>query len=145
MATAVAGESEIESHNHSRRVAGATGIMMAAILGSRLLGLVRDAVISARFGQGYGSDIYYAAFLLPDLLFFLIAGGALSSAFIPVFTEHITHGRETQAWHVFSTVATCMFIVVAVFVLAGEIFNGTFIRWTDYFKDPANIADTNPL
>ncbi|HZP81527.1 MAG TPA: lipid II flippase MurJ, partial [Chthonomonadaceae bacterium] len=75
-----------------RHIAGATGIMMALILTSRVLGLVRDRVIAGRFGQGYETDIYNAAFTIPDLLFFLIAGGALSSAFIPVFTEHIATG-----------------------------------------------------
>ena len=60
-----------------RRLAGAAGIMMASLLLSRVLGLVREAVISGKLGQGAQSDVYMAAFLLPDTLFFLIAGGAL--------------------------------------------------------------------
>src|SRR2546430_8384025 len=141
MATVPMADSRAGSTATTRRIAGATGIMMAAIFGSRLLGLVRDAVISYRFGQGYQSDIYYAAFILPDLLFFLIAGGALSSAFIPVFTEHVTHGREKEAWETFSTVATCMFVVILGFVVLGEIFTRGLVQLTTGFGE-AEARDT---
>src|SRR5262249_48021649 len=145
MATVVGADRSVESPSNAQRIAGATGIMMAAILGSRLLGLVRDAVISGKFGQDRHSDAYYAAFNLPDLLFYLIAGGALSSAFIPVFTEHITHGREKEAWHVFSTVACVMFLTVGTFVVLGEVFAGPLVRLTANFNDPSKIAETIPL
>jgi len=134
-----------DTSSTSRRIAGATGIMMAAILASRLLGLVRDAVISGKFGQGFDSDIYYAAFMIPDLLFFLIAGGALSSAFIPVFTENITHGRVQEAWHVFSTVACIMCVIVSGFVLIGEIFTVPLVRLMNYGFTEAKVAETVPL
>ncbi len=141
MATVQMADSHAGKMATSRRIAGATGIMMAAIFGSRILGLVRDAVISYRFGQSYESDIYYAAFILPDLLFFLIAGGALSSAFIPVFTEHVTHGREKEAWETFSTVATCMFVVILGFVILGEIFTHGLVRLLTGFG-PKEAQDT---
>ncbi len=145
MATALPADRPVDPPSNARRIAGATGIMMAAILGSRLLGLIRDAVISGKFGQGQDSDVYYAAFVLPDLLFYLIAGGALSSAFIPVFTEHITHGREKEAWHVFSTVACVMLLAVGVFVGLCEIFTGPLVWLTTRFQDPKMLHDTIPL
>ncbi|HSV74440.1 MAG TPA: murein biosynthesis integral membrane protein MurJ [Chthonomonadales bacterium] len=129
----------------ARRVASATGIMMAAILASRLLGLIRDAVISALFGQGYWSDIYYAAFLVPDLLFFLIAGGALSSAFIPVFTEKLTRGDTEGAWRLFSTIASVMFVVVSAFVVAGEVFAVPLVALIAGGFDPSKAAATAEL
>ncbi len=98
-------------------VAQAGGIMVAAIFLSRVLGLVRDGVISHRFGIESYRDAYVAAFAIPDLLFFLIAGGALSSAFIPVFTRYWTQGQEEDAWKVFSTLATFMGLVVLIFVV----------------------------
>ncbi|MCS6775049.1 MAG: murein biosynthesis integral membrane protein MurJ [Chloroherpetonaceae bacterium] len=104
-----------------RRVAGATVLMMAGILLSRVLGLIRDRVIAHRFGQGIETDVYNAAFTVPDLLFFLIAGGALSSAFIPVFTEYIAHGQEREAWRIFSAVASVMLVVVGALVLLCEL------------------------
>ena len=98
-----------------RGSAGAAGITLGGSSGQQTLQLVGDATNGSAtltlVSQGSASDVYYAAFMIPDLLFFLIAGGALSSAFIPVFTEKITHGKEEEAWHVFSTVATVMFTV----------------------------------
>src|SRR5512135_1173894 len=124
MATAQMADTTGSSSHSSRRIAGATGIMMAAILASRLLGLVRNAVISHQLGQNFEADVYYGAFQIPDLLFYLIAGGALSSAFIPVFTELMTHGKKREAWHVFSTVFCVMFVVISAFIILGEIFAG---------------------
>lgn len=95
---------------------------MAAILASRILGQLRDTLIAAWFGQNAQTDVYRAAFSIPDLLFFLIAGGALSSSFIPVFTEYITNGEDDKAWKVFSVVATFMTVVVTAFIIFGEIF-----------------------
>lgn len=103
-------------------VARAAGIMVAAILGSRILALVRDMVISYFFGAGEVTDAYNAAFKLPDLLYYLIAGGALSSAFIPVFTEYLTHDDEENAWQVFSIFGTLITAVLSVVILLGEIF-----------------------
>jgi putative peptidoglycan lipid II flippase len=119
--------------------------MMAAILASRLLGLVRNAVISHQFGQKYWADVYFGAFQIPDLLYFLIAGGALSSAFIPVFTEYLTKGREKEAWHLFSTVACVMFVVVSGFVLLGEIFAAPLMHLVNPGFSPEKAADTVPL
>jgi putative peptidoglycan lipid II flippase len=110
-----------------RTVTKAAAIMMVAITLSRALGLVRDMVISGTFGQGLNTDIYYAAFNLPDLLFYLIAGGALSSAFVPVFVEYISAGKKKEAWHLFSIIATVMAVVVGVFILFGEIFTRQLI------------------
>ncbi len=96
--------------------------MMFGILLSRLLGFVRDRIISHRFGQGFETDVYNAAFTLPDLFFFLLAGGALSGAFIPVFTEYYTLGKKQEAWRIFSAVAVIMTLVMSVLSILGVIF-----------------------
>lgn len=130
---------------HARRIAGAAGIMMAAILASRLLGVVRNAVISHRLGQKFEADVYYAAFQLPDLLFYLVAGGALSSAFIPVFTEHLATGREREAWRIFSTVACVMFVLVGAFVVVGWVFAPLLMQLVVPGASAEKIAQTVPL
>ena len=66
---------------------------MVSILLSRILGLVRDRVVAHQFGQSFQTDVYNAAFTIPDLIQYLIAGGALSSAFIPVFTDYMEKGK----------------------------------------------------
>lgn len=106
----------------TQKVARAAVVMMVAIFISRVLGQLRDTAIAAWFGQNAYTDAYRAAFAIPDLLFFLIAGGALSSSFVPVFTEYLTRGQEEEAWKVFSVVATFMTLTVTALVLVGEIF-----------------------
>lgn len=73
-------------------------IISLAGIASRLLGLVRDRILASQFGAGDVLDIYYAAFRIPDLVYNLLILGALSAAFIPVFTELITKEKEEEAW-----------------------------------------------
>jgi putative peptidoglycan lipid II flippase len=97
----------------------AGGIMVASMFVSRLLGLLRDTFIVSHFGLGNSSDSFAIAARIPDLIFMLIAGGGLSSAFIPVFTEFWYTDRRKEAWKVFSVVVTiCSLIAVALIALA---------------------------
>lgn len=97
----------------------AGGIMAASILLSRLLGLVRDAVIGGKFGLLSATDSYQIAIQIPDLIFMLIAGGGLSSAFIPVFAEFWYTDRKKEAWKVFSVVVTlCSILAVLLIAIA---------------------------
>lgn len=106
----------------TKTVTKAAAIMMAAIFASRILGLVREMVIASRFGGGGQTSAYVVAFNLPDVLYFLLSSGALSSAFIPVFTEYITKGREDEAWKVFSILGTFIFITLGSVIVLCEIF-----------------------
>lgn len=110
------------SRSRGGLVARAGLIMMASLFLSRVLGITRDAVIAGMFGADQNTDAYRLAFQVPDLLFFLIAGGALSSAFIPVFSEYLHTGREDDAWKVFSVVATAMSVLVTLFIVAAFVF-----------------------
>lgn len=96
--------------------------MVLSQLLSRVLGIVREMIISHKFGQGLSTDAYTYSFQIPDVLFFLIAGGALSSAFIPVFSEYLHTDRKKEAWHVFSSVATIMALAVTLFIVAAWVF-----------------------
>ena len=83
-------------------------------------GLVRNMVIAAQFGIGADLDAYYAAFKLPDLLFTIVAGGALATAFIPVFADFLAEDDRAGAWRLASAITNIVFIVVtASAVLAG--------------------------
>jgi len=104
----------------TKTVTKAAGIMMVAILLSRILGVVREMVIASKFGVGVEVDAYGIAFQLPDLLYFLLSSGALSAAFIPVFTEFLTKGEEKEAWKVFSIVGTFIFAVLVVLIVVCE-------------------------
>ncbi|MDW8106643.1 MAG: murein biosynthesis integral membrane protein MurJ [Armatimonadota bacterium] len=97
--------------------ARASALMMGAIFASRVLGMLRDTVIAFRFGQNELTDAYRAAFQLPDLLFFMVAGGALSSSLMPVFSGYWEQGRKDEAWRVFSIVASIMVSLTTALVL----------------------------
>ena len=105
-----------------KTIAKAAGLMMAAIFLSRVLGLARDMIIAHKFGQGGLVSAYGAAFNVPDLLYFFLSSGALSSAFIPVFVHYLKEDKERDAWEVFSTVACFMAIVLGAIVILSEVF-----------------------
>jgi putative peptidoglycan lipid II flippase len=113
-----------------RRVAAATGIVMASVFLSRLLGLARDWAIAHMVGANASTDAYNAAFTLPDFLNYLIAGGSLSLTFIPVFAKYAAEGNEEEGWRVFSTVMTVMGFVLVGLVAVGELLAGPIVgRW----------------
>lgn len=129
----------------STGMARAAGIVMLATLLSRLLGMVRDIVIAHQIGAGVQTDAYVAAFKVPDLLMYLIAGGALSSTFIPVFKEYVHQNKEKHAWQTFSVVATVTVVLAGAFVLFAEIFTPWFVRLLNPGYDQARIDLAIPL
>jgi putative peptidoglycan lipid II flippase len=80
--------------------------MMGSVLLSRLLGVVREQVLAYAGGAGSEMDAYVAAFLIPDILNHLLAGGFMSITFIPIFQRHLVEGREDKAWAAFSNILT---------------------------------------
>ena len=105
-----------------RRIAAATGIVMASIFLSRVLGLVRDWTIAHLAGANSSTDAYVAAFRLPDFLNYLIAGASLSVTFIPVFAKYVAEDDEREGWCVFSTVITVMGVFIVLLLGMAEIF-----------------------
>ncbi|MDX9855618.1 MAG: murein biosynthesis integral membrane protein MurJ [Candidatus Moranbacteria bacterium] len=93
-------------------VAGAALVVSVAGIMSRVLGLFRDRILASKFGAGDTLDIYYAAFRIPDLIYNLLIVGALSAAFIPVFTGLITKKKEKEAWDLSSGLLTLQIITV---------------------------------
>src|SRR6266852_5532209 len=77
-------------------VVRAVGGIGAATLASRVLGFVRDMVMARAFGAGPVTDAFFVAFRIPNLLRRLLAEGALSTAFIPVFTESLHRGGRAE-------------------------------------------------
>ena len=78
---------------------------------------MRLAVISTSFGAGSELDSFFAAFRIPDLIFQLVAAGALSSALIPVLAGLHAADEDARAWRVASTVTNLMLVGLAL--LAG--------------------------
>jgi putative peptidoglycan lipid II flippase len=88
----------------ARRIGLAALLLAASQLLSRVLGFVREAVIAGLVGRGRATDAYNAAFQIPDILFYFLAGGALSIAFIPLYQRAKTERGDAAAQRFLATV-----------------------------------------
>ncbi len=95
---------------------------MLAFIASRILGLAREVTIGARFGTSAELDAYLAAFRLPELLYQLIAGGALGSAFIPTFSHYLAAGDRVGAWRLASAIANIFTLILAAAAALAALF-----------------------
>jgi len=102
-------------------VAGAAIIVAVGFLGSRLLGVVRSVAIADSFGTSPELGSYWVAFRLPDLIFQLLAGATLASAFIPTFARQFTHRGEEEAWRLASSVLNLVALATLVLALLGML------------------------
>ncbi len=100
-------------------LAAAAVIVGIGFLGSRLLGLLRTVVIAHSFGTSPELGAYWVAFRLPDMVFQVLAGATLASAFIPVFSRYVTRGNREEAWRLASSVLNLVFIATGVLALIG--------------------------
>ena len=110
----------------NREIARATLVIMIAYVLSGTIGLFRQIVIAATFGAGIELDAFVAAVRVPETLFMLIAGGALGSAFIPVFSQFLSQDKFDNAWRLASAVLSIVGVVAMLvsfiaFVLARPI------------------------
>lgn len=96
----------------TKSVSAAALILGGSILVSRILGLLRDRILAGLYGAGVELDVYFSAFRIPDLIYSIIIGGAISSAFIPVFISHFTKSKK-EAWEI----ARSFFYIAAVGLL----------------------------
>jgi putative peptidoglycan lipid II flippase len=110
------------------RIGKATLILTSAFVASRVLGLLRTSLFAFVFGTSSTSDAYLQAFLIPDFLFNIIAGGALLSAFIPVFTNYmISKNDEKTAWHIASSSLNLTLAIMSGLALFAIIFAPTLV------------------
>lgn len=109
-------------------IAEASFVLIVSFFFSAALGAVRQVLFSAQFGAGNEANAYYAAFRLPDTLFSLIAGGALSSAMIPVLLSTAREEGKAASLRLVNLVMTTLVGVFALIVILGELFTPTFVR-----------------
>ena len=104
--------SDTGSAQAGRQIARAAGIVMIAYILSTMVGIVRGMVVSHAFGTSVSLDSFNAANRVTELLFNLTAGGALGSAFIPMFTGYLTRKDQKGAWRLASGVVNSVLIVL---------------------------------
>ncbi|HEX5141568.1 MAG TPA: murein biosynthesis integral membrane protein MurJ, partial [Dehalococcoidia bacterium] len=93
-------------------------IVAAGFLGSRLLGLLRSVIIAEAFGTRPELDAYWVAFRLPDLVFQLLAGATLASAFIPTFAGVRARHGDAASWRLASSVLNLVLMATIIFAVA---------------------------
>lgn len=109
--------------SQQRQVWRAAGIVSAAFVASRILGLVRDAVIGYYFGAvSVEANAYRIATRLPETIYFIIAGGALGSAFIPTFAGYFARDEGEGGWRLFSAIVNLVLLMLTALSAAVAIF-----------------------
>ena len=105
------------SANLKKSIAFASLIMMASVMLSRIMGLVREMVFSQLLGTNLEMDAYVASFIIPEFLNHFLAGGFLSITFIPIFQKYLYSGEREKSWKVFSnliSIGSCAFILIII-------------------------------
>ncbi|HEV2704426.1 MAG TPA: murein biosynthesis integral membrane protein MurJ [Pyrinomonadaceae bacterium] len=133
-----------QSGGEGRSVARSAGIVSLAVMGSRVLGLVREQVFAAYFGAGFLNDAFQVAFRIPNTLRDLFAEGALSVAFVKTFTDYSVKKSEEEAWRLASMVLNVLAIVLSVITICGIIFSPQIVAIIagDFSPEKARLATT---
>ena len=103
-------------------VVRSAGVVSIAVAMSRVTGLVRESIMARLFGAGLIYDAFMLGFRIPNLTRDLFAEGALSSAFVPIFTDYLSTRDKPQAARLANLVATAIIIVVGCVCALGMIF-----------------------
>jgi len=106
------------SHQHS--ASSATVLLGGFALLSRLIGLIRDKYIAHTFGAGSGTDAYNVAFQLPDLINYLLIGGAASISFVTILSRYRESGEHEAGDRALSVILNTMLLVLGAAVLVAE-------------------------
>src|SRR6186713_3685835 len=126
LAEPVSAENAVDA-GKPQSVARSAGIVSIAVMFSRVLGLVREQVFAHYFGAGFLNDAFQLAFRIPNVLRDLFAEGALSAAFVKVFTDYQINKSEKEAWHLAGLVINALAVVMSIICIVGIIFSRQFI------------------
>ena len=124
----------------NRQIARAAGTVMLAFVLSNLVGLVRQVLVARAFGTGTEMDAFNAAITIPDVLFNLMAGGALASAFIPTFTGFLAKNEQAEAWKLASAVTNLAVLALTVTSALAALFAPLIVSQILFALKP----DTDP-
>ena len=128
MSETVTPEPEERAIPKGQGLAAAALLMVAVTAVARVTGMVQMMVIAKFFGASGNVNSFWAAYTIPNLVYFLVAGGATRTAFVPVFSEYVALGEIKQGWRVFSSVFWLLLIVGGLTVAAGSLFADQIAR-----------------
>jgi putative peptidoglycan lipid II flippase len=133
------------SGNTARNIGIAALLLAASQLLSRLLGFVREAVIAGLVGRGRATDAYNAAFQVPDIMFYFLAGGALSIAFIPLYERTKAEQGDAAAQRFLATVLGTMTTAALLASIALWVYAEALVGWQFPRFEPEAQALTSSL
>jgi len=117
-----------------------TGIIAASTLASRVLGFLRDMLMAGFFGATGSTDAFYVAFRIPNLLRRLVAEGALTISFIPIYSEYLIREGEEESLRLAQKTLSILILVVTVIVTLGVFFSREIVFLFAFgFSDPGQI------
>lgn len=105
--------------SEKKRISVATLVMGVGTGASRIAGLVRDMVVAGMFGAGFGTDAFFMAFTVPNLLRRFFAEGSLTAAFVPTFSQVQYRQGTEEARRVADICWTLLILVMAAVTLLG--------------------------
>lgn len=113
----------------NRQIARAAGTVMFAFLLSTLTGLLRWVLVANAFGTSAEMEAFSAANRVSETLYYLVAGGALGSAFIPTFTGLLAKEQRRKAWEMASAVTNLVLLILIFASLMAAIFAPQIVRY----------------
>ncbi|HZV80734.1 MAG TPA: murein biosynthesis integral membrane protein MurJ [Geobacteraceae bacterium] len=130
--------------SEKKNIARAASVLGFATILSRIMGMVRDMVVSRLFGAGFATDAFFAAFQIPNMLRRFFAEGALTSAFVPTFSECYTRSGKEEARELANTCFTLLTIVMAGITLLGIWFSPQLVRlmFPGFAAEPSKLELT---
>ena len=126
-------------------IARAGLVVSAAYLASRLLGYLRIVVIGTTFGAGPDLDAFFTAFRIPDLIFQLVAAGAVASALVPIVSGFRATGETLRAWRIVSTIANLMLIALVILAAIAWLLAPAIVGLLAPGFDAGELAHTTDL
>ena len=127
--------------NQARIIGIASIIWAASIFLSRIMGLLREQIIGRTLGASREADLYFASFTLPDFLNYLLAAGALSIVFIPIFVEYLERNDRDGGWKALSVIANFILVVGTIGIALLMIFARPLTSLVaPGFTEPADVA-----
>ncbi len=123
-----------------RTIAVATFILTASFIAGRVLGLLRTSLFAGLFGASPDADAYTQAFYIPDTIFNLVSGGALLSAFIPIFTQYLAEKRDKKTAYQVANIALNSAVgSLTLFAIAGMLLAPLIVPIYVPGADPAEV------
>ncbi len=111
----------------SKKLTGVAGMVMFATLLSRITGFLRSVLITTQMKPMGYSDEFILAFTLPDLVYDLLAGGAIAAAFIPILSTYLTKGKERTGWKAISTFINLSVVLMVILEIIFFVFTDNFL------------------